>query len=156
MLKSLPHWLSQQWNTSTFCICSASDEICSAQLILNYVMKWAVISPMLNMSKNWVHVGWACAKIGHLLAEPAQKLVTCWLSLRENWLFDGWVYVKIFSAHHKHFQSLYSVSPCHTFLCPLFTSLSNVICPLSHVCVPCLPSYVPCLTSLVLDSKKPN
>ncbi len=63
--------------------CSSSDDICPAyaQLILNDGLKIGCESPKLSICENGLLVGWACAKIGYLLAENARKLVTCWLSM---------------------------------------------------------------------------
>ncbi len=93
-----------------------------------------LISCWPSMRKNWLLVSWACAKLhGYSLAEHAQKLVTCWLSIRE-----------IISVQHNISRGLCSVfcSPYLLFLCPLLPS------PVS-----CLPSYVPCLTFLGFASR---
>jgi hypothetical protein len=82
----------------------------------------------MSMRKNWLLVGWACAKIGFSQAEHMRKSfwpTTCML--------------RVFLS-----------SSCHPFLCSLLPSLSNVLCPLSEVFALCLLAYVPCLMSLFL------
>jgi hypothetical protein len=104
-------------------------------------------------------------KIGYSLAEQAQKLVNRWRSMRENWLVTRWLFRENHSRAARAFSEFFLYSPCHLFLCPLFTSLSNVLCSmpqvsalspvlcsLSHASVPCFLSSVPCLTSLFLAS----
>jgi hypothetical protein len=105
------------------------------------------------------------AKTAFSLTEPAQKLVTRWLSMRKIWLLAGWVYTKIISAHHMHFQSFSSVPPVTRSSVPFSRSYqtSYVLCltslpwlPTYVPCLtslPCFPTYVPCLTSLLLTSR---
>ncbi len=159
-MKSIPHMLI------------ASDDIVTHLLSIFWMMFlemgsdfslcWVSVACWLSMSKNWLLVGWACAKIGYSLAEHAQNLVTCWLSMRENWLLVSWACAKIGYSfaehalksfvHHLHFLSFSSLPLSHPFPCPLLLFLSNVFCPLSHVFVLCLPSYVPCLMAVLLVS----
>ncbi len=92
------------------------------------------------MIENWLLVGWACTKIGYLLAEHTEK------SFRRT--------MCIFRVFPLFLLSLSNViCPLSRPLSPLTSFVpSHVLCPLSHVFVLCLQSYVPCLTSLFLVS----
>jgi len=102
-----------------------------------------LISCWPSMRKNWLLVSWACAKLhGYSLAEHAQKLVTCWLSIRE-----------IISVQHNILRVpcvLFPLSPVPLSPSPIPCFMSPVLCPLSYVSLICLPSAVPSLTSLFL------
>ncbi len=138
------------------------------------ILKWVGIFPYaqharklvtcwLSMRKNRLLVGWACVKIGDLLAELAQKLITCWLSTRENWenwLLVGWACTKIDYLLAEHARKLVtrSLSMRENWENWLlvgwpFTKISYslaeqarklatrlVLRPLSHGSAPCLPS----------------
>jgi hypothetical protein len=132
-MKAFPSMVCMRWNT--FRVCSAYFDWwfwnglwfplmpSYAEHAQKLVTRW------LSMRGNWLLVGWACTKIGYLLAEQSRK------SLRRT------------TCISKFFLS----SSCHPFFSLLLPSLSNFLCPLSHVFVLCLPSYVPCLTSLSLS-----
>ncbi len=128
------------------------------------ILKWVVISPYTEHTRNWLLVGWACAKIGYSLAEQ----------MHENWLLASWACAVIGYSLTEHARKLvthkliiqenhfgaplalsefFLSSSCNPILCTLLSSLSNVSCPLSHFFVHCLPVYVPCLLSLFLVTR---
>ncbi len=119
VMKFVPRMLSQRWNL--FCVCLA-------YCILNVDFEMGWDFPLC----------WACTKIGYLLAENAQYLVTCWLSMHKNWLLTSWVYAKIISAHHMPILSFPSLIP-----------IIQSYVPFSHLC---LTSFVPSVTSLYFVS----
>jgi hypothetical protein len=85
----------------------------------------------LSMHENWLLIGWACAKIGYMLAEHTQKSFWCTMCI---------------------FLS-YPLSPIPLSPSPVPVP---VLCPLSHVFVLCRPSDVPCLMALFLVSRPPS
>jgi hypothetical protein len=83
----------------------------------------------MSPRRNWLLVAWACAKIGHSLAEHARKLVTPWLSICKNHYCIG--------AQHIQSNSV----PSDPSSVPFYRPISN--------------SYVNCITSLFLVSSSP-
>ncbi len=116
------------------------------------VLKWGAISPytehaqysLTEQSKTWLLVGWACAKIGKLLAEHVQKLVTCGLTILKNLsdtphAFSDFFLSSPVSRPMSPLMSLFlvcrplsSVSRLCSLSSILYT-LSHMICPLSHL-----------------------
>ncbi len=142
--------ISQRWNR--FRVCWASDELHSAnpQPVMKLFPR--MFSKFLNdnfemgfnvplcwaCTTNWLHFGWACVKIGHLLAKHAWKLVTRWLSMQ-----------KIVYSQDKHLRKSFrhflsspvtrsSVSfshPSQTSFVPLITYfVSNPMYPVLCLC----------------------
>ncbi len=158
---SFLRWLCQRWNGFFPLLLSQRWISVRVLFIFNDGFKICCNFPLIScwpsMSKNWLLVSWACAKLhGYSLAEHAQKLVTCWLSIRENH------FGATQNFQRSVFCVLFPLSPVPLSPSPIPCLMSLVLYTLSYVSVICLPSAVPsltsacfvsCLTSLFLVSR---